>query len=185
MPLYEAAAPTRQQHATNAIRVPSSMPSAPLSSLRIRSLTKTIIVPLTIFLVFTNLVVPVAAMDNQIALAPYPVPSTYGIFTANPPPRFPIRVPLDSIGMMAFIVVGYMMTVASQMLGPLMGVTSVMSFILRNDPAVQPSISWTYVSSCRLCHILLISLDRIFGIWSIATMMYLRCQTRRVKLDSL
>ena len=142
-----ASALTKQMRVTTAPRTPFSEALKSLLSPRIRPLARTIFVPLTLLLVFTNLVVPVAAMDNQIALAPYPVQNTYGIFTANPPPGFPIRVPFASIGTMAFFAIGYMVTMASQMLGPLMGVTSVLWFIMRNDAAVQPSFSWAYVST--------------------------------------
>lgn len=141
----EVAASTKQLCVTTAPRTPFSEALTSFLSPRIRSLAKTIFIPLTLFLVFANLVVPVTAMDNQIALAPYPVQNAYDVFAANPPPRFPIRIPLASIGTMAYFAVGYMVTMASQMLGPLMGVTSVLWFIMRNDAAVQPSFSWVYV----------------------------------------
>ena len=185
LPFDRAAAPTEQQQATDAIHTSSSKALPPWCSLKIRPLAKTIFVPLMIFLVFTNLVIPVAAMDNQISLATYPLQNTHDVFTANPPPRLPIRIPLTTIVTMAIFVVGYMMTMARQMLGPLMGVASIMSFILRNDAAVRPSISWAYVASFRFWQLSLILSDRIFGILSLATMMYLRHQTRRVKFDSL
>jgi len=140
-------ASTTQLRVTSAPRTPFSGALTSFLTPRIRPLAKTIFVPLTLFLFFTNLIVPVAAMDNQIALAPYPVQNAYSGFTANPPPGFPIRIPLASIGTMAFFTVGYMVTMASQMLGPLMGVTSVLWFIMRNDAAVQPSFSWAYVST--------------------------------------
>ena len=139
-------ASTTQLRVTTAPRTPFSGTLTSFLSPRIRPLAKTIFVPLTLFIFFTNLIVPVAAMDNQIALAPYPVQNAYGVFTANPPPRFPIRIPLATMGTMAFVAVGYLMTMAGQMLGPLMGVTSVLWFIMRNDAAVQPSFSWAYLS---------------------------------------
>jgi hypothetical protein len=144
MPFEGAASPTQQLRVTSAPRTPSNAALTPFLSPRIWPLYRTIFVPLTILLIFTNLIVSVAAMDNQISLATYPVPvqNTYGVFTANPPPRFPIRIPLATMGTIAFVAVGYMVTMASQLLGPLMGVTSVLWFVMRNDAAVQPSFSW-------------------------------------------
>ena len=118
------------------VRIPNILPSF-----------KTISVPLTIFLVLTNLVVPVASMDNQISLATYPVQNTHGGHMANQNSQPPLRLPFLAIGTMSFVAVGYMATLASHMLGPLMGITSVLWFIMRNDTAVRPSFSWSYVSS--------------------------------------
>ena len=139
----DAAAATKQLRGTTAPRIPFSEASTSLFFQRLRPLIKTIFVPLAIFFVVTNLVVPVAAMDNQMALAPYPVQNAYGAFAANPPPRFPLRVPLTSLGATTFLAAGSLLAMASQMLGSLMGVTSVLWFIMRNDAAVQPSFSWT------------------------------------------
>jgi len=142
-PCGDAATAIKQLRGTTAPRIPFSEASTSLLFQRLRPLIKTIFVPLIIFLVVMNLVVPVAAMDNQMALAPYPVQNAYGAFAANPPPRFPIRAPLASICTATFIAAGYMLAMASQMLGSLMGVTSVLWFIMRNDAAIQPSFSWT------------------------------------------
>jgi len=142
-PCGNAAAAIKQLRGTTAPRTLSSEASTSLLFQRLRPLIKTILVPLAIFLVVTSLVVPVAAMDNHMAVAPYPVQNAYGAFAANPPPRFPIRVPLASIGATTFVAAGYLLAMASQMLGSLMGVTSVLWFIMRNDAAVRPSFAWT------------------------------------------
>ena len=142
-PCGDAAAAIQQLRETTALRTPFSEASTYLLFERLRPLIKTILVPLAIFLFVTSLVVPVAAMDNQMALAPYPVQNAYGAFAVNPPPRFPIRVPLATIGATTFVAAGYLLAMASQMLGSLMGVTSVLWFIMRNDAAVRPSFAWT------------------------------------------
>jgi len=142
-PCGNVAASIKQLRGTAAPRIPSIEASTSLLFQRLRPLIKTILVPLAIFIVVTSLVVPVAAMDNQMALGPYPVQNAYGAFAANPPPRFPLRVPLTSLGATTFLAAGSLLAMASQMLGSLMGVTSVLWFIMRNDAAVQPSFSWT------------------------------------------
>jgi hypothetical protein len=108
-------------------------------------LPKTILVSLAVLIILTNIVVPVTAMDNQISMASYPAQNTHGISMANPTPGYPMRGFLVSTGTMAFVIVGYVVTMTSQMLGPLMGITSVLWFIMRNDAAIRPSFSWSYV----------------------------------------
>jgi hypothetical protein len=96
-------------------------------------------------LVFTVLIAPAAAMDNQIIMATYPMPDNYGVFVPDDPP-VALRVPIGTIGTFILVAVGCMSSLVKNMLGPLMGISSVLWFIMRNDAAVRPSFSWAFVS---------------------------------------
>jgi hypothetical protein len=69
---------------------------------------------------------------------------------------------------LVFLITGYLMGAARSFLGPLMGITSVLWFMMRNDPAVKPEISWI-----------------VFGAWSMLTLAYLAIQCTRVLLHKL
>lgn len=142
---FFAPAQEKEQHIGAAFHKSSSEKSTSYRSPRTLVLPKTILVSLAVLIILTNIVVPVIAMDNQISMASYPVQNSHGISMANPTPGYPMRGFLVSTGTMAIVIVGYMVTMASQMLGPLMGITSVLWFIMRNDVAIRPSFSWSYV----------------------------------------
>jgi hypothetical protein len=103
-----------------------------------------LILPL-VLLFFTTLVTPVAAMDNQIVLATYPIPNNYRVFDPNPPPGVTLQVPSGTIGTFILIAARCLSTMVMNVLGPLMGMSSVLWFIMRNDAAIKPSLSWASV----------------------------------------
>ncbi|OAL01685.1 hypothetical protein IQ06DRAFT_292524 [Phaeosphaeriaceae sp. SRC1lsM3a] len=63
---------------------------------------------------------------------------------------------------------GYLSRVMTSLLGPLMGTSSVLWFVMRNDEAVKPRFAWI-----------------VFGIWSAVYLMYLIIQTTKVAYDKL
>lgn len=142
---FFAPAQEKEQHIGATFHKASSEKSTFYHNPRTLVLPKTIFVSLAVLIVLTNIVVPVTAMNNQISTASYPVQNTHGISMADLTPGYPMRGFLVSTGTMTFVVVGYMVAMASQMLGPLMGITSVLWFIMRNDAAIRPSLSWLYV----------------------------------------
>jgi hypothetical protein len=53
-------------------------------------------------------------------------------------PRFAV----GALTGLVFLISGYLMGAARSFVGPLMGITSVLWFMMRNDPAVKPEVSW-------------------------------------------
>jgi hypothetical protein len=82
------------------------------------------------------LIGPASALDNEIALQPYA-----GASTMMPDPN--IRFPIGLVGTYALIATGLLTTTTKNLLGPLMGISSVLWFIMRNDAAIKPSASWS------------------------------------------
>jgi len=87
--------------------------------------------------VLSLFIAPVAAMENQALSRERIVPVTN--------PRFPYQTPAFAIssftGMLIFCAACLLGTLKGW-LGPLMGITSVLWFIMRNDPAVRPRLAW-------------------------------------------
>ncbi|KAF2826156.1 hypothetical protein CC86DRAFT_406450 [Ophiobolus disseminans] len=111
------------------------------------------------FVPLVALLDPVMAQD-ELALQLY---SRADILVSDLDPRLPVNL----AGTYMLVIAG-LVTTAQDLLGPLMGVSSVLWFIMRNDAAIEPSIAWV-----------------IFGMWAVVTLMYLSHQTRRVVLDKL
>ena len=91
-------------------------------------------------LTFAALVAPTAAMDQQLVLGsgPFAFPEAVG----------PHQIPPIAIGTctgMLFLWGGYFMGAAKSVVGPMMGITSVLYFMMRNDEAVKPVLAWAYV----------------------------------------
>ncbi|KAF2443746.1 hypothetical protein P171DRAFT_522244 [Karstenula rhodostoma CBS 690.94] len=107
------------------------------------------------------LIAPAAAMDDQLVLGrAFPIPDVEVH-----------QVPMIAIGTltsMLFLCGGYLMGAARSLVGPLMGVSSVLYFMMRNDAAVEPVLAWG-----------------VLGAWSVFTLMYLNLQCRRVTYDKI
>lgn len=86
------------------------------------------------FMLFLMLIGSARALDNDIALQPYPA----NMIAPDPGHRASIGL----VGTYALVVAGLLTTTAASLLGPLMGVSSVLWFIMRNDAAIKPSASW-------------------------------------------
>lgn len=93
-------------------------------------------VALTLF----ALTVPVAAMDQQLVLGnvPFTMPGTMD------PHQVPAMAIWTCTGML-FLWGSVFMDAARSLIGPGMGITSVLYFMMRNDEAVKPSFAWGYV----------------------------------------
>ncbi|KAF2471160.1 uncharacterized protein BDR25DRAFT_342509 [Lindgomyces ingoldianus] len=108
-------------------------------------LTPTNVAGLTI----STLVVPVAAVDPS-----------------GPAGQISLPIPRVAIGACIGIVLiagGRASGAARSLLGPAMGVGSILFVMLRNDPAVKPEAAWV-----------------VFGAWSAATLAYLAMQCSRL-----
>ncbi|KAF1967353.1 hypothetical protein BU23DRAFT_573244 [Bimuria novae-zelandiae CBS 107.79] len=81
-------------------------------------------------LAIAALIVPAAAMDSQLMF-----PNAVGSYSIP-------TVAMGSCTGMLFLFGGYLMGAAKSLVGPLMGITSVLYFIMRNDAAVQPRLAW-------------------------------------------
>jgi hypothetical protein len=90
--------------------------------------------PLALMLILAT-IGPAAAIDIDIALQSY----TGATMTT---PDVGTRLPIGLIGSYALIVTGLLTTAANNVLGPLMGISSVLWFIMRNDAAIRPGASW-------------------------------------------
>ena len=88
------------------------------------------------FMLIATLIGPATAFDNEIALHQYPGAATF--IVPDPGPRLPIGL----VGTYILVVAGLLTTTAQNLLGPLMGISSVLWFIMRNDTAIKPSVSW-------------------------------------------
>lgn len=86
------------------------------------------------FLLFLTLIGSASALDNEIALQPYQT------IIGTPDPGN--RIQLGLICTYIVMIAGVLTTATTNLLGPLMGVSSVLWFIMRNDAAIQPSIAW-------------------------------------------
>ncbi|KAL5427659.1 hypothetical protein PMIN04_001163 [Paraphaeosphaeria minitans] len=107
------------------------------------------------------LIAPVAAIDDQLVVGrAFPVPDM-GIYQAP-------TIALGTLTSMLFLRLGHLMGAARSLVGPLMGISSVLYFMMRNDAAVGPVIAWG-----------------ILGAWSVFILMYLNLQCRRVTYDKM
>jgi len=104
------------------------------SSIRLSAQIASFKVPATLML-FASFVGSAAANDNEIALAQYT-----GANMIAPDPR--PRIQLGLVATYILVVTGLLTTTMKNLLGPLMGISSVLWFIMRNDAAIKPSISW-------------------------------------------
>ncbi|KAF2250696.1 hypothetical protein BU26DRAFT_268784 [Trematosphaeria pertusa] len=115
-----------------------------------------------------SMIMPAAAMDHELvpvgASAVTAAAAAAGAAAANvvDPNHIPTVAAGTCTGIL-FLCVGYLTGAARSLLGPLMGITSVLWFIMRNDAAIKPGLSWM-----------------IFGAWSIVTLTYLSLQCLRV-----
>jgi hypothetical protein len=91
------------------------------------------------------------------------VPAVYARETVAPSKDRPSRIPQQKTNFMVATIIGVVLMVLAasigivlasrcrirgtmkSLLGPLMGVTSVLWVMMRNDPAVRPELSWMYV----------------------------------------
>jgi hypothetical protein len=89
---------------------------------------------LAIILIAT-LIGPASALDDQIPLHAYPVS------TPSSPDLGP-RMSICLVGTYIITVTGLVATATKSLSGPLMGISSVLWLMMRNDAAVKPSISW-------------------------------------------
>ncbi|KAF1961258.1 hypothetical protein CC80DRAFT_488579 [Byssothecium circinans] len=102
---------------------------------------------------------PVAAMDDEAyALA---LPSIYEQHSIGHQP-FGSR-PSGTFFRFCLLIGGIAFTVSSNILGPLMGITSILWLMMRNDSAIDPRVSWM-----------------VFGAWSFFASIYIMMQCRRV-----
>lgn len=110
------------------------LPAAVMGSLRMLSNVAKIKFPPAIMLLLV-LVGSADALDNDIALQPY----SGANMTA---PETGLRIPIGLVGTYVLVAAGLLTTTATSLLGPLMGISSVLWFIMRNDAAIKPSVSW-------------------------------------------
>lgn len=91
------------------------------------------------FLALATLIPPAAAVDFELVPAGA-FATTNGITQSHIP-----EVATGTCTAVLFVFAGYLIGAARSMLGPLMGVSSVLWFIMRNDAAVKPGLSWMCV----------------------------------------
>ncbi|KAL5386636.1 hypothetical protein DPSP01_004000 [Paraphaeosphaeria sporulosa] len=107
------------------------------------------------------LIAPVTAIDDRLVLGrTFAVPD----MDVHPVPT----IAIGTLTSMLFLCGGHLMGTARGLIGPLMGITSVLYFMMRNDAAVEPIIAWG-----------------VLGAWSVFTLMYLNFQCRRVTYDKI
>lgn len=86
-------------------------------------------------LTWAALIAPAAAMDGQMVLgSAFPVPDV----TLNQSPT----IALGGLLSVLFLYGGLLMGVAKSLLGPMMGISSLLYFMMRNDSAVEPAFAW-------------------------------------------
>lgn len=94
-----------------------------------------------------SMIMPAAAMDHELvpvgASAVTAAAAAAGAAAANvvDPNHIPTVAAGTCTGIL-FLCVGYLTGAARSLLGPLMGITSVLWFIMRNDAAIKPGLSW-------------------------------------------
>lgn len=90
-------------------------------------------------LTWAALIAPAAAMDGQLVLGrAFSVP---GVEVHQVP-----TIAIGTSTSMVFLCGGYLMGAARSFIGPMMGISSVLYFMMRNDAAVEPVFAWGYVS---------------------------------------
>ena len=91
------------------------------------------------------LAAPAVAMDHHFVVrnAPFTTPGTTNSH------QVPTMAIWTCTGML-FLWGGHFLGAARSLIGPAMGITSVLYFMMRNDDAVQPSFAWGYVMILRL-----------------------------------
>jgi hypothetical protein len=108
--------------------------TAIVGSMRLLSHIGKIKTPLAIML-FAALISPATATDTEIALHQYPTASL-----GAPDPGAGVQMAF--VGTYILVAAGLLVTTAQSLLAPLMGISSVLWFIMRNDAAIKPSVSW-------------------------------------------
>jgi hypothetical protein len=87
-------------------------------------------------LTYAALIAPTAAMDDHLVLErAFAVP---GVMEVHQVPR----IAIGTLTGMMFLCGGYLVGAARSLVGPLMGITSVLYFMMRNDAAVAPVFAW-------------------------------------------
>ena len=86
------------------------------------------------------------AFDNEPAgMVPFN-PQQFGATDASASWSFPmpevIQLAIGAVTATFILSSGYLTGAARTLLGPLMGITSVLWFIMRNDAAISPTLSW-------------------------------------------
>ncbi|KAJ4287617.1 hypothetical protein N0V90_012320 [Kalmusia sp. IMI 367209] len=87
-------------------------------------------------LVCAALIAPAAAMEDQLAIG-----RAFSITEAMDPHQVP-TIAIGTCTGMLFLCGGYVLGAAKTSVAPLMGITSVLWFMLRNDAAVSPGLAW-------------------------------------------
>lgn len=81
-----------------------------------------------------QVVTPVAAADEPYALS---------YASAGRPRSYPVPV---SLCFTLVVLIGhYVLAFSGMLVGPWMGITSVLWLMMRNDAAIKPEVSWMYV----------------------------------------
>lgn len=119
--------------------VPTASPDGDIMSLisqTIRRLESANVFGLIGALTYAAFIMPVAAMDQQLALgSQFPIAESMASH----------QVPTMAIGTCASMLLlcgGHTLGAAKSLVAPLMGITSVLWFMLRNDSAVDPRLAW-------------------------------------------
>ncbi|CAI6333157.1 unnamed protein product [Periconia digitata] len=99
------------------------------------------------------LVTPVAAVNEAVS------------FPAN---NLATQPPIGTFFHICFLIGGIAVTFSSNLVGPLMGVTSVLWLMMRNDSAVDPKSAWM-----------------MFGAWLFFLVTYVMVQCRRIRNHQL
>jgi hypothetical protein len=86
-----------------------------------------------IVLIFAALVAPVNAVDDHVG----------AMLVPDPAPGLHARLPIATTRRYIFLAFGCLATTAKGMLGPLMGVSSVLWFVMRNDELIQRNHAWS------------------------------------------
>ncbi|KAH7089602.1 hypothetical protein FB567DRAFT_590411 [Paraphoma chrysanthemicola] len=90
---------------------------------------------------------------DELQVLPYATNTTYPC----------LRIEIGWIFALLLLIGGNVVTFSSTLVGPLMGITSLLWLMLRNDPAISPKASWM-----------------VFGAWSLLTLAYFMVQCHRV-----
>ena len=141
-PFNEATSPTQQQHVTAAARRSSSQTSTSFRKPMSQPLIKTIFVFLMVFIVFVDLIVPVAALDNRISPMTPQAQNTHDASITTTSPRFSIGMLWGPLCAMGIGISASISTMMGKMLCPLMGATGVLWFVLRNSEGIPPVFVW-------------------------------------------
>ncbi|KAH7073839.1 hypothetical protein BKA63DRAFT_514884 [Paraphoma chrysanthemicola] len=108
------------------------------------------------------LISPAIAMDDQVvAVMSHTATDTTLISIAS-------GVEWGTFGAISIVTADLLRSKSRTVLAPLMGISSVLWFMMRNDSAIPPKLSWI-----------------VFSIWSVVTLVYFSYQSRRLAHDKL